>query len=91
MSVSVKCPSWSGVMNSIIFNRSAQLNLSGPHEALTVASDGGRVVRRDLHTVVIQDVRAVHEAEVGAADEHVEVDAAAVGEDVAKDLLEICA
>ena len=57
--------------------------------SLTVAGDGGRVVGRDLQPVVVQDVGAVEEPEVGAAVEHVEVHAAAVREDVVHDLLEL--
>ena len=52
----------------------------------TVAGDVGRVVREGVDPGGLQKVRAVHEAEVGAAVEHVEVHAALVVEDVLKDL-----
>ena len=53
---------------------------------LTVASDIGCVVGKDCDVVGDDVIGAVHEAEVGAAVEHVEVDAPAVVEDVRQNI-----
>ncbi len=53
---------------------------------ITIACNIRSVVGEDCNVVGDNVVGAVHEAKVGAAVEHVEVDAAAVVEDVGQDV-----
>ena len=57
---------------------------------LTIASDGGSIVRVDEAAILNHVIGAIHEPKVSASVEHVEVDAAVVAEDVGQDIHEIC-